>query len=301
MYKKKFISTADAAKIAGVTSQTIRNLCKAGTLSYQMRSNLFYPNREEVERYAATIADIHPVTEDIEQYKHQLETERDRLKNELMTMQAKYRERMLNLDMFPRRIEAIRDTLLAVMEGVNRYVDFADCCVTPRELNAVWDALQGKTFEEISDKFHVTPQSARLIWAKGLRKFAHVKAAFYHLNSQNDELRETLKEKNVEIANLKAQLNDKQIKVDEDTQNMSRLLAARLDNFGLSARTMNCMKYAEIDTLRDLLKHFRTDLLKYRNFGKKSLCELDELLEDHGLRWGMDVDLYPEYVPEVVA
>lgn len=298
MARTKYISAAQAAKMTGVTTQTIRNLCKSGVLSYQKRTNLFYPSREDVERYKATIADIHAATQDIEQYKHQLETERDTLKAELCATQAKYRERMYNLEMFPKRIEGIRDTLLAVMEGVSHYVDERDCCVTPRELSAVWDALQGKTFEEIGDAMHpfISAAAARQVWAKGLRKFAYVKGAFYHLNSENDKLKEELQDKNDEIASLHAQIEGRQPVITDEKRRLSKILATSMSDCDISVRALNCLRYAEIETIRDLVTMHRQDLLKYRNFGKKSLTELDEFLEDKGLAWGMDVSDIPEYV-----
>lgn len=298
MAKTKYISAAQAAKMTDVTTQTIRNLCKSGVLSYQKRTNLFYPSREDVERYKAAIADIHAATQDIEQYKHQLETERDTLKAELCATQAKYRERMYNLEMFPKRIEVIRDTLLAVMEGVSHYVDERDCCVTPRELSAVWDALQGKSFEEIGNDMRpfVTKESARQIWAKGLRKFAHVKGAFYRLNSENDQLKEELQEKNDEIANLHAQIEGRQPVITDEKRRLSKILAMSVNDCDITVRVLNCLRYADVETVRDLVKMHRADLLKYRNFGKKSLTELDEFLEDRGLAWGMDVSDIPEYV-----
>ena len=296
MAKTKYISAAQAAKMTGVTTQTIRNLCKAGTLSYQKRTNLFYPSREDVERYKATIADIQAVTQDIEQYKQQLETERDTLKDELCATQAKYRERMINLDMFPKRIEAIRDTLFAVIEGLRKYANRYDFCISPRELEVVWDALQGKTFEEVGEKMHLTRESVRQVWAKGLRKFAYVKGAFYHLNSENDMLKELLQEKNDEIANLHAQLEGRQHVITDEKRKLSKLLATSMRDCDVTVRVLNCLRYAEIDTIRDLVKYHRADLLKYRNFGKKSLTELDEFLENNGLAWGMDVSDIPEYV-----
>ena len=299
MAKTKYISAAQAAKMTGVTTQTIRNLCKAGTLSYQMRSNLFYPNREEVERYAATIADVHAITADIEQYKRTLEDERYRLKNELCDMQAKYRERMYNLEMFPKRIEVIRDTLYAVIEGLRKYETRYDFNISKRELDVVWDALQGKTFEEIGNSMHypITKEAARQVWAKGLRKFAYVKGAFYHLNSENDRLKEELQEKNDEIANLHAKSDGRQAVITDEKRLLSKILATNVYECGeISVRVLNCLRCAEIETVRDLVKYHRADLLKYRNFGKKSLTELDEFLEDRGLAWGMDVSDIPEYV-----
>lgn len=298
MYKKKFISTSEAAKIAGVTSQTIRNLCKAGTLTYQKRRKLFYPSREDVEKHAATIRDVQAIETDIEQYKKTIESESYRLKSELQDMQAKYRERMYHLEMFPKRVEVIKDTLLAVIDGVRRYADYADSNITSRDINIVWDALQGKSFEEIGEGLRpsLTCESARQAWRKTLRRFVFVKGAFFHLNSENDELKEILKEKNDEIARLHAQLEGRQAVIDDETHKMSKLLATSVWDCDLSMRTLNTLRNADVETLRDLVHLHRGDLLKFRNFGKKSLTELDEFLEHYGLSWNMNVGEIPDYV-----
>jgi len=79
---------------------------------------------------------------------------------------------------------------------------------------------------------------------------------------------------------------------DEDTMQMRQLLKTRLVDMDLSVRALNCLKSAEVDMLGDLVKYQRSDLLKFRNFGKKSLTELDELLENLHLSFGMDVTKY---------
>jgi len=60
----------------------------------------------------------------------------------------------------------------------------------------------------------------------------------------------------------------------------------------LSVRALNCLKAAEVDTLGDLVTFTKSDLMKFRNFGKKSLTELDELVETKGLTFGMDITKY---------
>ena len=60
----------------------------------------------------------------------------------------------------------------------------------------------------------------------------------------------------------------------------------------LSVRALNCLKAAEVDTLGDLVSFTKSDLMKFRNFGKKSLTELDELVEGKGLTFGMDLSRY---------
>ena len=79
---------------------------------------------------------------------------------------------------------------------------------------------------------------------------------------------------------------------DEEILHMRQQLKTKLVDLDLSVRALNCLKAAEVDTLGDLVKYNKNDLLKFRNFGKKSLTELDELLEAMNLSFGMDVSRY---------
>jgi DNA-directed RNA polymerase subunit alpha len=79
---------------------------------------------------------------------------------------------------------------------------------------------------------------------------------------------------------------------DEEVLHMRQLLKTKLIDLDLSVRALNCLKAAEVETLGDLVKFNKNDLLKFRNFGKKSLTELDELLESMSLSFGMDVSKY---------
>ena len=79
---------------------------------------------------------------------------------------------------------------------------------------------------------------------------------------------------------------------DEDVLHMRQLLKTKLSDQDLSVRALNCLKAAEVDTIGDLVRYNRNDLLKFRNFGKKSLTELDDLLNSLNLHFGMDVSIY---------
>ena len=79
---------------------------------------------------------------------------------------------------------------------------------------------------------------------------------------------------------------------DEEVLHMRQLLKTKLVDMDLSVRALNCLKAAEVETLGDLVKFNKNDLLKFRNFGKKSLTELDELLTSMSLNFGMDISKY---------
>jgi DNA-directed RNA polymerase subunit alpha len=80
--------------------------------------------------------------------------------------------------------------------------------------------------------------------------------------------------------------------VDESFLQMRKILKTALADLDLSVRAYNCLKAAEIKTLGELVNYHIDDLLKFRNFGKKSLSELEEFVRDRGLHFGMDVSKY---------
>jgi len=92
----------------------------------------------------------------------------------------------------------------------------------------------------------------------------------------------TLESKPKDIAN----------EVDENILHMRKILKTPLSDLDLSVRAYNCLKAAEIKTLGDLVKFDIADLLKFRNFGKKSLTELEELVREKGLTFGMEIAKY---------
>ncbi len=79
---------------------------------------------------------------------------------------------------------------------------------------------------------------------------------------------------------------------DEEVLRMRQLLKTKLSDMDLSVRALNCLKAAEVETLGELVTYHRNDLLKFRNFGKKSLTELDDLLANLNLSFGMDTSKY---------
>lgn len=79
---------------------------------------------------------------------------------------------------------------------------------------------------------------------------------------------------------------------DEEALHMRQLLKTKLVDMDLSVRALNCLKAAEVETLGELVSFAKSDLMKFRNFGKKSLTELEELVDNKGLNFGMDIAKY---------
>jgi DNA-directed RNA polymerase subunit alpha len=85
--------------------------------------------------------------------------------------------------------------------------------------------------------------------------------------------------------------------LDENTLHMRQLLNTKLVDMDLSVRALNCLKAADVETLGDLVSFNKADLLKFRNFGKKSLTELEELVRAKNLSFGMNVT---KFLPEKI-
>ncbi|MCB8963499.1 MAG: DNA-directed RNA polymerase subunit alpha [Bacteroidales bacterium] len=79
---------------------------------------------------------------------------------------------------------------------------------------------------------------------------------------------------------------------DEEVLHMRQMLKQKLVDLDLSVRALNCLKAADVDTLGELVRYNKNDLLKFRNFGKKSLTELEDLLDNLNLSFGMDITKY---------
>ena len=95
-----------------------------------------------------------------------------------------------------------------------------------------------------------------------------------------------------------AQLEEAREEISEEKERMRELLARSVDELELSVRSNNCLKMANIKTLGDLVRRSESEMLKYKNFGRKSLREISEILEGMGLQFGMDITPYKQEVEE---
>ena len=91
---------------------------------------------------------------------------------------------------------------------------------------------------------------------------------------------------------LESSIETESKELDEESLHMRHLLLTKLSDMGLSVRAYNCLKAADIDTFADLVSYQRSELMKFRNFGRKSLNEIDLLVEKMKLSFGMDVTKY---------
>jgi DNA-directed RNA polymerase subunit alpha len=124
---------------------------------------------------------------------------------------------------------------------------------------------------EISTDGSITPEDALSFASKILKDHLQL---FIHLDEE------------IQIAEEKVE--------DEETVRIRQLLKTRVDELELSVRSSNCLRAANIQTLSELVGKSESDMLKYRNFGRKSLNELNAILDELGLSFGMDISKYLE-------
>ena len=259
-----FIPVTDAASIAGVTKETIRNLCKAGTIRYQMHGNLYYPCKQDVEQYASTIAVIHSSEQEIERRKLELQQQLEQLRQAKADAQAKLEA----LNMFPYRIKHITELLCALIPRL-------DNTLNRREIEVIMEVLQGGKWSEVTEKLKLTKERTLQIWEKALDKIA---AAPDEMAAKDDIIDE-LQEQIAELQEKKAE----QEAVESLTPEERELLLKPIDGSELSVRAQNGLKAAEINTIYDLVKRSRSDLQHIRNFGRKSIDEIEAWLASKNL------------------
>ena len=258
-----FIPASEAAEMVGVSAQTIRNLCKAKTLRFQMRTNLFYVCREDVEKYAQSILEINQIERDIDDYKKEIAKESEQLRDAKEEMDG----RLADMNMFPEQIQNITFLLSSI---IPRFVE----SLSDREVEVVLLILQGKTLTEVGEKVKLTRERTRQIWVKAVHKIT----CFPDDLQKKDKLIEDMSKK---ILELESRLNANG--VNTVPYNKTQLLEKPVLDCNFSVRAMNCLMAAEIKTVGELIQYPRQKLLKFRGFGPSGLRELENWLTAHGL------------------
>lgn len=186
--------------------------------------------------------------------------------------------------------EPVRQVILDLMQTLGVNCD--------REQMVITEVLNGSKYDDIGDRLMLTRERVRQILFKGLRRLAAGVKSYrqmlgeqVELRGEADTLRRLVKEKDRQLTLLRKQLNvpEPERESVEEQDERARLMNKRLVDMDLSVRTLNCLKSADIDTLGKLTRLRKTELLKFRNFGKRSLSELDDLLDRLGLTYGTGV------------
>lgn len=265
-----FIPTFEAAKLAGVTPETIRNLCKAKTLRYQMRTNLFYVCREDVEKYAQSISEVNKIERSIEDYKREINKAYEQIRDAKDVLQARLDE----MNMFPERIHFIKEIFLASLHNYEGQL-------TEREIRILAMVLEGEKLQDIAKHEQLTYDRTRQILEKAIRRVSMYSDRAKEMEALVAEQEQTIRE-----------LQDKLFSTGKSSLSVEQrqLLQQSIFDLDFPVRIWNGLKFLRIETVEDLVKHQRSDFEDIRNFGKASLKKIDEFLAAHNLSWGMEID-----------
>ena len=261
----------DAAAYLGVDPQTITNWVNKGLLGgYNDKSSKrFWVNADDVKKYSEKYKML-SVSEDL----------LDREQKELLTSERKVNAKIqmlmhdaLNVSSFS--YDKIGSSLCSLLELTSQG--------ETREKKIMQSFFDGDKISNIADEFGLSKERVRQIIIKAIRKFNYAIEELTGLKRENDSLKE-------EIKNVKMQLIIQEGEKEEELSGdiTPSVFSIRLVNCDLPVRVLNVTKAADIDTIGDLVQYSKFEMVKFRNFGKKSLMQLDEFIHEMGLEWGMD-------------
>lgn len=260
----------DAAAYLGVDPQTITNWVNKGLLGgYNDKSSKrFWVNADDVKKYSEKYKML-SVTEDL----------LDREQKELLASEHKVNAKIqmlmhdaLNVSSFS--YDKIGGSLCTLLELTSQG--------GMREKKIMQAFFNGDRISNIAYEFGLSRERVRQIVIKAIRKFNYAIEELADLKQEKNSLKE-------EIKNVKMQLIMQEGEKEELSEDVPpSVFSIRLVNCNLPVRVLNVTKAADIDTIGDLVQYSKFEMVKFRNFGKKSLMQLDEFIHEMGLEWGMD-------------
>ncbi len=288
----RLLSRDEAALLLDVTPQTISNWVEKGVLKGHFVDRLLKIDKATIEKYFDTLSDlafiekrIFAAKRDLQLAEKELEKNLDDTRSAIHLLGKGVPAHLLN-EIFSAIIEASGDDVLK-----------------EREKTILTMLLEGKDVEFVAEEYGLTRSRIMQIVSRAVRKLATVKTfselrreykqlVFDNTNFQNviEALQNRVK-KLERINNIDtAPVSEYDYLLGDKGGTFTAMMNTPVYDLDISVRSLNCLKGADVDTLYDLVKCNKTDLMKFRNFGKKSLTELEDLLESLHLHFGMDVD-----------
>ena len=273
------ISRKEAAAILGVSTQTVSNYISRGLLQQAKTSSKHacYVYLKEVRYLKGKSQDIEQMEACIDIYKKELENKRIELKQaiDLFDLEVSFRNRSILYKNY------VQDAILAC---------FLQMGSSEQTINIMRMFISGSSLQEIGEEYRISVKRVRQIISASIRalryrtceygKILEYKRRIFLLEAENQKLREQIQKYE----------NELEIKNNPDVSVWKGIdLATKLEDFDLSLRSLNGLKAAGVNTLWELATQKSSDMLNFRNLGKKCLLELDELLKSVGLHWGMKI------------
>lgn len=291
---KNYYTRQEAADILGVSPQSISNYAAKGLLHEVRRgpSRLF--SRKEVDALNS-VQEFHDIVS--------MQESVDAMHEEMSKMHAQLSERYGELkEEFQRVItDGHTNNWFRYRQIIMKILGMAcDATLTERDREVLFDALEFYNLSDIAQRYGLSRERVRQIIERSIRRI--VRFGDIATGRYNSAL-ETIETLNKQILELNAtiwalqhpQLGKPATEVVNELEKFRSTSPYNIPitQFGVSIRALNCCKAADIYTVGDLVAHTRLQMMKIRNFGRKSFNELDLMLEKLGLEWGMWTD--PDY------
>lgn len=297
MENVRLIQCADAAKRLGVTRQTIENWIAKGALKMTAVGRTHFVSADAIDAIVDEVRDYSHASEELRAMTDELRQEKKRTQEAIheLRLMAKYSEILSS--------NSARHTVYEVIVNIFHACGY----LMEREANVLLQLLNGSTITDICQEYGLARQRVYQIANKTLRKARQYVGDLCDRLKAEDEVKLDNESLRQLVVDLQGQL-DMYRKAEEDTgmdgdleelDRLCTLLKRPIAELGLSARAFNGIRetrgpyglvFSEIETLGDLIKHSRSDILNRRNVGRKTLTELDDLLESMNLEWSTDVD-----------
>lgn len=300
----KLIQPREAAEMTGLTRQTIQNWIQKGTINVHKINKVNYIDADTINALADTIEDVKAAEQAMLKEKELFEQERKEYARKLNNVRDKvWRIRYL----FVITNSAIRTDFYKTMV----HLMCAHGGLTPREGQVLTLLLEGNSYNEIAYKMEITHSRILQIANKAVRKskdLSHIQHKLDDIELKDayiEDLKmrlDALKNELVAVENTKLMREKMEAEeyVAQRIQEDSKLkvytikLVDLCQQHKVSVRAVNCCHSLDIETVGQLAQRYKSDILKARNCGKKTLYELDELLESYGLSFGTDTQAYIE-------
>ena len=272
----RLITRKEAAELLDCEPQTITNWVEKGAINGHKVGNILMVDRESIEHYF----DDFKILADMASKIAELKTEYQNIINDQKALLDEAKGDSLTSQRAKEIFRRNQLTLISLSEGY----------LKDRESGILTEIIKGVKLEDIGNAFGLTRERVMQIATKAANKLASIE----DLKQIRDE-NKTLKEENNRLSKennlLKKYITDQRITIDayENSDKLhSTIFEKRLIDLNLTVRTQNGLKSLNCDTLGDVVKLDISMLMKARNFGKKSLTEIDEFIKRLGLHWGMN-------------
>jgi DNA-binding NarL/FixJ family response regulator len=292
MEEKKLLYRSEVAKMFGVSEQTVSNYVSCGILKNIKMDSRTYITRESVERVLKDMRSDDEINRRI----IKMRADARIIHQEIRREYANARTNKSAIHILSGYIA--RDILIAMIRSMG------ERHLTDRQEDAVCAFIKGWDSRKISEEFETDDYNVRYMVYKALKAFKTL-PKYSKLEDEIDELKNDNKAMSKRIESLEKELclAKKALNIYQDMEQgngqysdkdfeIYKALQTKTDDIYFSKRTTNVLAYMDVKTLADLVQYKKTDLLRVRNCGRKTVREIDDYLDSVGLSFGMNVERY---------